>query len=128
MFRLGRITPAYWSCRLLLPTAQRTADAVGKASGFAHAEIFDRRFAGDCAQDLESFVALTKADELMVVCGIHDHAARVKSYKIVSEILYFQSIGLLRRVERPVQACQRILSGNRSPLRARTATVRCILA
>jgi luciferase family oxidoreductase group 1 len=37
-------------------------------------------------RDLESFVALTKADELMAVCSIHDHAARVRSYEILAEI------------------------------------------
>jgi luciferase family oxidoreductase group 1 len=35
-------------------------------------------------RDLESFVELTKADELMVVCGIYDHSARLKSYEIVA--------------------------------------------
>jgi luciferase family oxidoreductase group 1 len=35
---------------------------------------------------LESFVALTKADELMVVSSIYDHAARVRSYEIVAEL------------------------------------------
>jgi len=35
---------------------------------------------------LESFVGLTKADELMVVCSLYDHAARVKSYEIVAEV------------------------------------------
>lgn len=37
-------------------------------------------------RDLESFVAQTKADELMVVCSIHDHAARVRSYELVADI------------------------------------------
>jgi luciferase family oxidoreductase group 1 len=37
-------------------------------------------------KDLESFVALTKADELMVVCHLHDHATRVRSYEIVASI------------------------------------------
>jgi len=37
-------------------------------------------------RDLESFVALTKADELMIVCGIYDHIARIKSYEIVAEL------------------------------------------
>src|SRR5258705_2499083 len=37
-------------------------------------------------RDLESFVALTKADELMVVSHIYDHAARIRSYEIVAEI------------------------------------------
>lgn len=35
---------------------------------------------------LESFVTLTKPDELMVVCSLYDHAARVRSYEIVAEI------------------------------------------
>lgn len=35
--------------------------------------------------DLESFVASTKADELMMVCHIHDHTARVRSYGLVAE-------------------------------------------
>jgi luciferase family oxidoreductase group 1 len=35
---------------------------------------------------LESFVALTKADELMVVSSIYDHAARIRSYEIVAEL------------------------------------------
>ncbi len=37
-------------------------------------------------RDLESFIALTRADELMVVCSLHDHAARVRSYEIVAGI------------------------------------------
>jgi luciferase family oxidoreductase group 1 len=35
---------------------------------------------------LESFVALTKPDELMVVCSIYDHTARIRSYEMVAEI------------------------------------------
>jgi luciferase family oxidoreductase group 1 len=35
-------------------------------------------------RELEDFVALTKADELMIVCSIYDHAARVRSYEIVA--------------------------------------------
>jgi len=35
-------------------------------------------------RDLESFISLTKADELMVVCSIYDHAARIRSYEIVA--------------------------------------------
>lgn len=34
---------------------------------------------------LEEFVALTNADELMIVTSIYDHAARVRSYEIVAE-------------------------------------------
>jgi luciferase family oxidoreductase group 1 len=37
-------------------------------------------------RDLESFAALTKADELMVVTSIHDHAARIRSYELVADI------------------------------------------
>ena len=36
-------------------------------------------------RELESFVSLTKADELMVVTSLYDHAARVRSYGIVSK-------------------------------------------
>jgi len=35
-------------------------------------------------RDLESFVALTKADELLVVTSLYDHAARIRSYEIVA--------------------------------------------
>ena len=38
-------------------------------------------------RDLEGFVALTKADELMVVCSLYDHAARVRSYELVAALL-----------------------------------------
>jgi luciferase family oxidoreductase group 1 len=34
-------------------------------------------------QGLEDFVTLTKADELMIVTSLYDHAARVRSYEIV---------------------------------------------
>jgi alkanesulfonate monooxygenase SsuD/methylene tetrahydromethanopterin reductase-like flavin-dependent oxidoreductase (luciferase family) len=35
---------------------------------------------------LKRFVELTKADELMVVSSLHDHAARIRSYEIVAEV------------------------------------------
>jgi luciferase family oxidoreductase group 1 len=35
---------------------------------------------------LESFIALTRADELMVVSSIYDHSARIRSYEIVAEL------------------------------------------
>jgi luciferase family oxidoreductase group 1 len=35
---------------------------------------------------LESLVGLTKADELMVVCHLYDHRARIRSYEIVAEV------------------------------------------
>ena len=37
-------------------------------------------------RELGNFVALTKADELMVVTSLHDHAARIRSYEIVAGI------------------------------------------
>jgi len=37
-------------------------------------------------RELESFAALTNADELMVVCSVYDHLARIRSYEIVAEI------------------------------------------
>jgi len=37
-------------------------------------------------RDLEKFVDLTKADELMIVSSLHDHAARIRSYEIVAEV------------------------------------------
>jgi luciferase family oxidoreductase group 1 len=38
-------------------------------------------------RDLESFVAQTRADELMVVSSLYDHPARIRSYEIVAEVL-----------------------------------------
>src|SRR5215213_10418405 len=37
-------------------------------------------------QGLDDFAELTKADELMIVTSIYDHAARVRSYELVAEI------------------------------------------
>ena len=37
-------------------------------------------------RELEHFVALTKADELMVVSSLYDHAARVRCCEIVADI------------------------------------------
>lgn len=37
-------------------------------------------------KELENFVALTKADELMIVTSIYDHAARVRSFELVADI------------------------------------------
>ena len=36
---------------------------------------------------LEEFVDLTQADELMIVTSIYDHAARVRSYEIVADVM-----------------------------------------
>ncbi|HKS09898.1 MAG TPA: LLM class flavin-dependent oxidoreductase [Pyrinomonadaceae bacterium] len=36
---------------------------------------------------LEEFVALTKADELMIVTSLYDHFARIRSYEIVAGLL-----------------------------------------
>ena len=38
-------------------------------------------------RELEDFVRLTKADELMIVTSIYDHRARIRSYEIVAEVL-----------------------------------------
>ena len=38
-------------------------------------------------KELKAFVELTKADELMIVTSIYDHAARKRSYEIVSETM-----------------------------------------
>ena len=35
-------------------------------------------------RELAGFVASTNADELMIVCSVYDHAARVRSYEIVA--------------------------------------------
>jgi alkanesulfonate monooxygenase SsuD/methylene tetrahydromethanopterin reductase-like flavin-dependent oxidoreductase (luciferase family) len=37
-------------------------------------------------QGLERFLTLTRADELMVVSSIFDHAARVRSYELLAEV------------------------------------------
>lgn len=37
-------------------------------------------------RDLERFIAQTNADELMVVCSLYDHTARLRSYEIVADI------------------------------------------
>lgn len=36
-------------------------------------------------RELENFVELTNADELMIVTSIHDHPARVRSYEIIAQ-------------------------------------------
>jgi luciferase family oxidoreductase group 1 len=38
-------------------------------------------------RELQGFVELTKADELMIVTSIYDHAARIRSYEIVAEVM-----------------------------------------
>jgi alkanesulfonate monooxygenase SsuD/methylene tetrahydromethanopterin reductase-like flavin-dependent oxidoreductase (luciferase family) len=35
---------------------------------------------------VEEFIAATGVDELMVVAGIYDHAARKRSYEILAEV------------------------------------------
>ena len=63
----------YWT-----PTEKRQASHMLKHSIVGSPETVRR--------DLESFVALTKADELMVVCSVYDHTARIKSYEIVADV------------------------------------------
>ncbi|WP_323018168.1 LLM class flavin-dependent oxidoreductase [Castellaniella sp.] len=50
------------------------------------------------AAQMQSFIARTGADELMITCNMHDHAARLRSYEIVA--------GLIRPADRPDQAAQ----------------------
>lgn len=38
-------------------------------------------------QGLRSFVEMTKADELMIVAHIYDHAARIRSYELVAQLV-----------------------------------------
>ena len=38
-------------------------------------------------RELEEFVRLTKADELMIVTSIYDHPARIRSYEFVAEAI-----------------------------------------
>jgi alkanesulfonate monooxygenase SsuD/methylene tetrahydromethanopterin reductase-like flavin-dependent oxidoreductase (luciferase family) len=35
-------------------------------------------------RELEGFIRLTNADELMIVTSIYDHRARVRSYEIIA--------------------------------------------
>jgi luciferase family oxidoreductase group 1 len=37
-------------------------------------------------RELQDFLALTRADELMIATSVYDHAARVRSYEIVADI------------------------------------------
>jgi luciferase family oxidoreductase group 1 len=37
-------------------------------------------------QGLEKFLTLTQVDELMVVCGVYDHNARIRSYEMLAEV------------------------------------------
>ena len=38
-------------------------------------------------REAEAFLARTRADELMVVCQMYDHAARLRSYELAAEAL-----------------------------------------
>jgi luciferase family oxidoreductase group 1 len=63
----------YWS-----PPEKYQASRMLKYSVVGSAETVRRQLAG--------FVELTKADELMIVCAIHDHNARIRSYELVAEM------------------------------------------
>lgn len=63
----------YWT-----PAEKHHASRMLKYSIVGSAETVRRR--------LEDFVALTNADELMIVTSIHDHAARIRSYEIVGQL------------------------------------------
>jgi luciferase family oxidoreductase group 1 len=62
----------YWT-----PAEKRQASRMLKYSIVGSPETVRR--------DLASFVAQTSADEVMVVCSVYDHSARVRSYEIVAE-------------------------------------------
>jgi alkanesulfonate monooxygenase SsuD/methylene tetrahydromethanopterin reductase-like flavin-dependent oxidoreductase (luciferase family) len=38
------------------------------------------------SRGLQEFMALTAADELMIVTSLYDHPARIRSYEIVAEV------------------------------------------
>ena len=48
-------------------------------------------------QGLRSFVETTKANELMIVSHIYDHAARVRSYEIAAQMMSVESVGITAR-------------------------------
>ena len=43
-------------------------------------------------RELEAFVEMTKADELMIVSHLYDHAARIRSYEIIADQLSTNSV------------------------------------
>jgi alkanesulfonate monooxygenase SsuD/methylene tetrahydromethanopterin reductase-like flavin-dependent oxidoreductase (luciferase family) len=47
----------------------------------------------DVQRLLEDFVARTKADELIIVSQIYDHAARLRSYELASRIREQMAVG-----------------------------------
>ena len=56
-------------------------------AGVEHALAYAVVGSRDTVRDkLRSFIAMTKADELMVTAHIHDHGARVRSYEIVASV------------------------------------------
>lgn len=63
----------YWT-----PAEKRQASRMLKHSIIGSPDTVRRELAG--------FAALTNADELMVVCSVYDHSARVRSYQIVAEL------------------------------------------
>jgi alkanesulfonate monooxygenase SsuD/methylene tetrahydromethanopterin reductase-like flavin-dependent oxidoreductase (luciferase family) len=72
---------------------QPPVDSVeGLANQFEDAAVqsrFARAVIGDpetVREKLESLLDETQADELMIVSGIYDHADRLRSYEIVSEL------------------------------------------
>lgn len=64
---------AYWS-----PAEKRQASRMLKHSIVGAPETVGK--------GLAEFVAATGADELMIVSGIHDHQARLRSYEIIAEV------------------------------------------
>ncbi len=77
--RRGKLQPpiadieTYWT-----PQEKVQASAMLKYAMFGSPETVRRR--------LEEFIALTGVDELMVVSSIYEHAARLRSYEILSQL------------------------------------------
>lgn len=65
---------AYWT-----PAEKLHASRMLEHSIVGSAETVRRGLAG--------FIASTNADELMIVCSVYDHLARIRSYELVAEIV-----------------------------------------
>jgi luciferase family oxidoreductase group 1 len=82
--RRGRLQPpiddieAYWS-----PTEKAHVTSMLRRSFVGSADTV--------ANGLHDFVEETTADELIVATAIHDHAARLRSYEILAEVLGIES-------------------------------------
>ena len=71
---------AYWT-----PVEKRQASRMLKHSIVGSAETVRK--------GLAEFVGSTKADELMIVCGVYDRQARLRSYEIVADVVHASASG-----------------------------------